>query len=224
MIFGIITHTVHKIKEGQIYAYEPYVREMNLWGKFVDEIIIVAPVSADEIISIDAFYNHSNIKVITIPNFDTTSIKNTFRSILVIPKICRSIYKVMKQVNHIHLRCPGNVGILGCIVQVFFPLKSKTAKYAGNWDPKSKQPIAYKLQKWILSNTLLSKKIKVLVYGEWLKQTKNIKSFFTASYHEYEIEEIAKKDLKTFFFIPTNKMIPIKIINKLPLVEFANPV
>ena len=101
----------------------------------------------------------------------------------------------MKQVNHIHLRCPGNVGLLGCIVQVFFPSKIKTAKYAGNWDPKSKQPIAYKLQKWILSNTLLSKKIKVLVYGEWLKQTKNIKSSFTASYHEYEIEEIAKKNL-----------------------------
>ena len=101
----------------------------------------------------------------------------------------------MKQVNHIHLRCPGNVGLLGCVVQVFFPSKIKTAKYAGNWDPKSKQPIAYKLQKWILENTFLSKKIKVLVYGEWLKQTKNIKSFFTASYHEYEIEEIAKKDL-----------------------------
>ncbi len=88
----------------------------------------------------------------------------------------------MKQVNHIHLRCPGNVGLLGCIVQVFFPSKIKTAKYAGNWDPKSKQPIAYKLQKWILSNTLLSKKIKVLVYGEWLKQTKNIKTIFRNFY------------------------------------------
>ena len=195
MIFGIITHTVHKIKEGQIYAYEPYVREMNLWGKFVDEIIVVAPVVNDEIKSIEIPYVHPRIKVIEIPNFDITSFINVFRSILVIPKICWSIYQVMQQVNHIHLRCPGNVGLLGCVVQVFFPSKIKTAKYAGNWDPKSKQPIAYKLQKWILSNTLLSKKIKVLVYGEWLKQTKNIKSFFTASYHEYEIEEIAKKDL-----------------------------
>ena len=115
------------------------------------------------------------------------------QSILVIPKICRSIYKVMKQVNHIHLRCPGNVGILGCIVQVFFPLKSKTAKYAGNWDPKSKQPITYRLQKWILRNTFLSKNIKVLVYGNWPKKSKNILPFFTASYQQHEIKEIAKK-------------------------------
>ena len=150
MIFGIITHTVHKIKEGQIYAYEPYVREMNLWGKFVDEIIIVAPVVNDEIKSIEIPYVHPRIKVIEIPNFDITSFINVFRSILVIPKICWSIYQAMKQVTHIHLRCPGNVGLLGCVVQVFFPSKIKTAKYAGNWDPKSKQPIAYKLQKWIL--------------------------------------------------------------------------
>jgi hypothetical protein len=27
---------------------------------------------------------------------------------------------------------------LGCIVSDFFPNKPKTAKYAGNWDPKSK--------------------------------------------------------------------------------------
>jgi glycosyltransferase involved in cell wall biosynthesis len=223
MIFGIITHAVHKIKNGQIYAYEPYVRELNLWGKYVDKIIIVAPVSVNEIRSIDASYSHSNIKVIAIPNFEITSIKNIIRSILIIPKICNNIYKVMKQVNHIHLRCPGNVGLLGCIVQVIFPLKSKTAKYAGNWDPKSKQPVAYKLQKWILSNTLLSKKIKVLVYGEWLKQTKNIKSFFTASYHEYEIEEIAKKDLNNTikllfvgaFSIGKQPLLSIRVTHKL---------
>lgn len=197
MIFGIITHAVHKIKDGQIYAYEPYVREMNLWGKYVDEIIIVAPVSVNEIRSIDASYSNSNIKVIAIPNFDITSIKNIIRSILVIPKICNSIYKVMKQVNHIHLRCPGNVGLLGCLIQVFFPSKIKTAKYAGNWDPESKQPLTYKFQKWILGNTFLSKNIKVLVYGEWLKQSKNILPFFTASYQKHEIEEIPKKDFNT---------------------------
>jgi len=163
----------------------------------MDEIIIVAPVSVNEIRSIDASYSNSNIKLIAIPNFDITSIKNIIRSILVIPKICDSIYKVMKQVNHIHLRCPGNIGLLGCIVQVFFPSKIKTAKYAGNWDPNSKQPLTYKLQKWILGNTLLSKNIKVLVYGKWPKHTKNSMPFFTASYHKHEIEEIAKKDLNS---------------------------
>ena len=197
MIFGIITHTVHKIKDGQIYAYEPYVREMNLWGKYVDKIFIVAPVSVDEIRSIDSNYENSDIKLIAIPNFDITSFQNIIRSILVIPKICHTIYLVMKKVNHIHLRCPGNVGLLGCVLQIFFPSKIKTAKYAGNWDPKSKQPISYRLQKWILGNTSLTKNIKVLVYGSWPNQSKNILPFFTASYQQNEIEELPKKDFNS---------------------------
>ncbi|ANW96296.1 glycosyl transferase [Wenyingzhuangia fucanilytica] len=195
MIFGIITHAVHKVKDGQIYAYEPYVREMNLWAKYVDEIIIVAPISNDEIERIEIAYHHPKIKVVSIPNFDITSFKNLIKSLLVIPKICWMIYKVMKQVDHIHLRCPGNIGLLGCLVQIFFPSKQKTAKYAGNWDPQSKQPVTYKFQKWLLGNSFLTKKIKVLVYGDWPNQSKNILPFFTASYYESEIEEIEEKDL-----------------------------
>ena len=102
----------------------------------------------------------------------------------------------MQKTNHIHLRCPGNIGLLGCFVQIVFPSKPKTAKYAGNWDPKSKQPVSYKIQKWILSNTFLTKKMKVLVYGNWPLQTKNITPFFTASYFQNEIEAVSKKDLK----------------------------
>lgn len=194
MIFGIITHAVHKIKDGRIYAYEPYVREMNLWAKYVDEIIILAPISNDEINNIEIAYQHDNIKIVEIPNFDITSIKNLLKSLFVIPKVCKQIYKVMKQSNHIHLRCPGNVGLLGCFVQIFFPTKPKTTKYAGNWDPKSKQPFSYRLQKSILSNTLLTKNIKVLVYGDWKQKSKNIIPFFTASYSENEISEIKIKN------------------------------
>ncbi|WP_373940760.1 hypothetical protein OEG92_12105 [Polaribacter sejongensis] len=97
MKFGIITHAVHKIKDGQIYGYEPYVREMNLWGKHVDEIIILAPITEEEITSIEIAYHHINVKVMPIPNFDITSVKNLLRSLLVIPKICCEIYKVMKR-------------------------------------------------------------------------------------------------------------------------------
>ena len=73
---------------------------------------------------------------------------------------------------------------MGCIVQIFFPRKSKTAKYAGDWDPNSKQPWSYKLQRWILSNTMLTRNMQVLVYGAWERSTSNIKPFFTASYTE----------------------------------------
>jgi glycosyltransferase involved in cell wall biosynthesis len=241
MKFAIITHAAHKIKGEAVFAYEPYVREMNLWIKYVDEVQIVAPISEDEVTSIESryeFYKHyseqgeaisSNekiatshtprndemeryseqgeaisskeqitssqasrndkkpIKLIKIQAFNVTTLKNGFKAILKIPKIFIQIYKAMNWADHIHLRCPGNIGLLGCFVQILFSSKPKTIKYAGNWDPKSEQPLSYRLQKWILSNLFLTRNAKVLVYGEWPNQTKNIVPFFTASYSEKEI-------------------------------------
>jgi glycosyltransferase involved in cell wall biosynthesis len=99
----------------------------------------------------------------------------------------------------------------------------KTAKYAGNWNPNTKAPISYRLQKSILRNTLLTRNIQVLVYGEWKSQTKNIKPFFTATYYENEKEAILSKSLdKTIkiLFIGTltkgkNPLYAIQMIEKL---------
>ena len=182
MKFAIITHVPH-IKDGNAYfSYGPYVREMNIWAKYVDELIVVAPLLKKEKNAIDCEYDHSNFKFTNIESFDVLSFKNTFGAVFKIPKICWKIFQAMKQADYIHLRCPGNIGLLGCLIQILFPNKSKTAKYAGNWDAKSKQPWTYKLQKWILSNKLLTRNMQVLVYGEWEGSSRNIKSFFTATY------------------------------------------
>jgi glycosyltransferase involved in cell wall biosynthesis len=174
----------------QRYAYAPYVREMNLWLKYVDQVCIVGPMSNDFDRNISLAYQHKDISISEVPAFSLIGLKEKLKTLKKLPKILSVIYSAMKQADHIHLRCPGNMGLLGCMVQIFFPKTPKTAKYAGNWDPEAKQPWSYNLQKWILSNTLLTKNMQVLVYGEWPNQTKNIKPFFTASYSKSEKEDI----------------------------------
>jgi glycosyltransferase involved in cell wall biosynthesis len=98
------------------------------------------------------------------------------------------------------------MGLLGCLVQILFPNKPKTAKYAGNWDLKAKQPLSYRIQKWLLSNTFLTKNMQVLVYGEWENSTRNIKPFFTASYFEKDKIEVSPRTLTgkiAFVFVGT---------------------
>ena len=70
MKFAIITHASHKRKENNIFSYEPYVREMNLWTSKAFEIKIVAPMAEDVITSIETCYNHKNIQIIPIVVFD----------------------------------------------------------------------------------------------------------------------------------------------------------
>ncbi len=223
MRFLVISHSKHKEEGDTLYGYTPYVREMNLWLKHVDKVEVVAPKTNDTISSIDTAYQQSNLYFNRIPFIEFTSFKKASLSLLNLPKIVFTIFKAIKRADHVHLRCPGNIGLLGCLVQVLFPRKIKTAKYAGNWNPKSKQPLSYRVQKWILSNTLLTRNIQVLVYGNWKNQTKNIKPFFTASFYNSEIEPLIRKeygDKLNFVFIGSlvkgkRPLLAIKIIEKL---------
>jgi glycosyltransferase involved in cell wall biosynthesis len=206
MKFTIFTHVPHCKADNLYYAYAPYVREMNIWGKNVDELVIVAPFSLGNKTAIDSSYSHQKIKFISVSNFDILSVKSILFTIFELPGLIWTIFKAMQSTDHIHLRCPGNIGLLACIVQMVFPNKSKTAKYAGNWDPESNQPWTYQLQQWILSNTFLTRNMHVLVYGEWEGMTTNIKPFFTATYTENEVATVTEKELKglvNFIFVGT---------------------
>mgnify|MGYP000905348377 CR=1 FL=1 len=187
MKFVIITHVVHKKIGNTCYAYGPYIREMNIWLKYAGNLILIAPV--DQYSSPEAnelpYATHS-LELLRIPQFEITRFSSILRTLLYLPLVITQIVRGIRSADHIHIRCPGNVGLIGCLVQIFFPRKRKTAKYAGNWDWASKQPWSYRLQQRILRNTFLTRNMTALVYGEWSDKTRNIKPFFTASFSENE--------------------------------------
>lgn len=207
MKFLIITYINHEEIESEYYSYEPYIREMNIWLKYVQNVEIVAPHPLRKFNDLKRnsnsgeAYHHSKLNFTSIPSFDVLSIGSILTSLFKIPWIFFQIIGSMKRTEHIHLRCPGNISFIACIAQIFFPKKSKTAKYAGNWDSNSIQPRSYRIQKWILSNTFLTRNMKVLIYGQWPNQTKNILPFFTASFSESEKMTINKDFSSPFNFI-----------------------
>lgn len=207
MKFCVITHVEHVQYNSEYFAYAPYVNEMNIWFRNVEEVNIVAPISNCEFLNpIDQKYQVNKITFSEIKPLHLKSFKFFLNLFLSLPYNFIKIYRACKKADHIHLRCPGNIGLIGCIVQIFFPSKPKTAKYAGNWDPQSNQPLSYKLQKFILSNTFLTKNIQVLVYGDWPFQSKNIKPFFTATYSDNQCENINPRKLEStikFMFVGT---------------------
>ncbi|GAA4942909.1 glycosyltransferase [Algibacter agarivorans] len=223
MRFLIISHTPHKQEANALFAYAPYVREMNLWLKYVDEVEVVAPKINNPTTNLEVCYERSDIILNKIPSIAFTSIKKSLVSTIQIPIILISIFNACKRADHIHLRCPGNIGLLGCLIQIFFPKKIKTAKYAGNWDSKSKQPLSYRFQKAILRNTFFSKNMTVLVYGFWENQSKNIIPFFTATFKNKDIITPSERDYDNklrFVFIGSlvngkNPLLAIKIVESL---------
>ncbi|MCB7481312.1 glycosyltransferase [Gramella sp. ASW11-100T] len=172
---------------------------MELWFDHVEQVAIASPTTYPEKILLSDF--NTPIKLFKLPFFSFKNIWEICKSFLLLPIIFSQIFRSFIWADHVHIRCPGNVGLLACIVQIFFPGKPKSVKYAGNWDPKSKQPWSYNLQKWILGNSFLTRNIKVLVYGNWSNQGENIIPFFTASYSDSEKIEINKDFSPPYRFI-----------------------
>jgi glycosyltransferase involved in cell wall biosynthesis len=191
---------------GSYFAYSPYVKELEIWAKYSDEISFFCPTWKEEKGLLISKIQFPIKKMFIAKEFNAKTFLNFIRAFQYSFLNFYKIFQSMVWAEHIHLRCPGNIGLMGCIVQIFFPSKPKTAKYAGNWDPKSKQPLSYRLQKWILSNTFLTKNMQVLVYGEWENSTNNIKPFFTASYFEKDKIDVEPRELQgkiSFVFVGT---------------------
>jgi glycosyltransferase involved in cell wall biosynthesis len=224
MRFLIVSNAPIVLKGNESFAYAPYLKEMDIWAKYSDEIAFSCPQWKSEKGLLISKISFKINRKFWLYDFDIKSIKSIVKSIVIIPLNTIILFRAFLWADHIHLRCPGNVGLLACFIQILFPHKKKTAKYAGNWDPKARQPWSYRLQKWILSNTFLTKNMQVLVYGEWPNQTKNIKSFFTASYSVNDFEEIVEKrnlaDKINFLFVGTlssgkRPIYAVKLIEKL---------
>ncbi len=202
MTFTVFTHVSHIKHENKLYAYRPYVTEMNLWFTYFDAVRVVAPRSSANISPLDAPYEHDNVTLVEIKSFDFKTFSHICAALLSVPITFLVILNEFRKQSHFHLRCPGNVGLLACLAQIFFPRKRKTAKYAGNWDAKSKQPRTYKWQRSILNSTFWSKNMQVLAYGEWPDNSENIVPFFTATYSETEAKGLVEaRNQNTIEFI-----------------------
>ncbi|PZX14284.1 glycosyltransferase involved in cell wall biosynthesis [Breznakibacter xylanolyticus] len=206
--FLVVSYAIHKQKDGRVYSYAPYVREMNIWLKHADLVRVVAPFLQDAPDPLDMAYVHPQFEFVGVKPIDLTSLKTTICSVWFLPKIIWVLLCQMYWADHIHLRCPGNMGLIGLMVQVFFPKKNKTVKYANNWDPRSRQPLSYRIQKKMLRNSWLTRRCKVLVYGDWREKSRNIIPFYTASYTEADgydvpIRSASRDDVLQLLFVGT---------------------
>lgn len=210
MKFLIVTHLIHtKSDDGKIYGYGPYIREMNVWLKYVDAVKIVSPLlKSNNIDPIETPYEFNTISFSEVPALDFTSLTKKIRSSILLPWILIKTIFAMFWADHIHIRCPGNMGLVGMACQILFPFKTKTIKYAGNWEDYPNEHLTYKIQKRLIRNTILTHKAKAIIYGEWPDFTRNCVSFFTASYsinqaNNQAVEKAIGADTINLLFVGT---------------------
>ena len=91
-------------------------------------------------------------------------------------QVWRLACPAMREADAIHVRCPGNLGLLGAILAPKFS-ERLVAKYAGQWSGFPGEPWSSRLQRQLLATRFSG---PVTVYGRWPDQPAHIVPFFTS--------------------------------------------
>jgi glycosyltransferase involved in cell wall biosynthesis len=85
--------------------------------------------------------------------------------------------RAMLRADAIHVRCPGNLGLLGVLLAPLFG-RPLVAKYAAQWNAARNEPWSARLQKIVLRSRWW--RGPVTVYGRWPNQPAHVIPFFTS--------------------------------------------
>jgi hypothetical protein len=146
---AVVTHVVHHVHEGRVWAYAPYARELDLWAALFPTLVLVAPVRHGVPPGDCAPLDARNLVLRPMPESGGVSWRAKGRQLVRAPWLAWRLWRQLAGVDAVHVRCPGNIGLLGVLVA---PLRSRrlVAKYAGQWAGYPGEPRTVRLQRQLL--------------------------------------------------------------------------
>jgi glycosyltransferase involved in cell wall biosynthesis len=172
----VVSHVVHYERGGQIYAYGPYAREIDIWADLFPRLAIAAPVRSEDPPGDCIPFTCCNIELIPQRETGGTSVSAKTRQILAVPSLLFGLGRAMASADAIHVRCPGNLGLLGVILAPLFS-RYLVAKYASQWTGPA-ETWTVSLQRVLLRSQWW--RGPVTVYGDWPNQPAHVVPFFTS--------------------------------------------
>lgn len=173
----IISHVAHYVHEGRLYAYGPYAREIDVWADLFENVVIAAP-SKNRTPPTDCLpFSRANISIRPQRESGGERVAAKIRQLLILPLIICDLMRAMRVANAIHVRCPGNLGLLGLVLSPLFS-RHLVAKYAGQWNGYPGEGWTIRLQRRLLKSRWW--RGPVTVYGQWPDQPSHVIPFFTS--------------------------------------------
>ncbi len=181
----IVSHVLHYRHGGVIHAYAPYAREIEIWADLFPEVAIAAPCEDGPPPGDAAKIDRPNVRMDPQPRAGGDSVGAKLRQLAMLPWMIWTLAAAIRRSDAVHVRCPGNLGILGVVLA---PLLSRRiiAKYAGQWTGFPGEAWTVGLQRRILGSRWW--RGPVTVYGSWPGQPPWIVPFFTSVLDRGQVE------------------------------------
>ena len=180
----IVSAAIHYEFDGRLCGYGPYAREIDIWADLFDEVVITAPCRKQEPPGDYTAFTRTNISILPQKEVGGNSIRAKLRLLASTPELVCGLGWEMRRADAIHVRCPGNLGLLGAILAPLFT-RYLVAKYAGQWNCQT-EVWTVRLQQSILRSRWW--RGPVTVYGVWPNQPAHVVPFFTSVLSEKQLE------------------------------------
>lgn len=177
MRLAVVSHVVHYRHADQWFAYGPYVREIDIWADLFSRVVIASPLRHERPPDDAVAFSRPNIEVVGQRETGGDSWTAKALQAASLPLLVADLIPVLSRADAVHVRCPGNLGLLGAALAPLFT-RNLIAKYAGQWNGYQSESATIRLQRAILRSRWWAG--PVTVYGEWPNQPAHIVPFFTS--------------------------------------------
>jgi glycosyltransferase involved in cell wall biosynthesis len=201
----IVSHVVHYKSSGHLYAYAPYAREIQIWADMFDEVLIAAPCREQEPPGDCALLDRNNFSIAPQRELGGEALADKVKLLFSLPAVSWELARSIRQGDAVHVRCPGNLGLIGSILAPMFS-KYLVAKFAGQWSSNPGESWSVRLQRAVLRSRWWHG--PVTVYGRWPGQPSHVVPFFSAALSEEQmgraekaIERRRPSELRNILFV-----------------------
>jgi glycosyltransferase involved in cell wall biosynthesis len=175
----VFTSVVHYRYQNQIWAYGPYVRELEVWCDLCNTLEIAAAYREEAPLGDALPIRRENVTLTRIAETGGSSLLAKLYQIIFLPIIVWQLILCLRRADAVHVRCPGNLGLLGVVLAPLFS-RRLIAKYAGQWTGYPGEALTYRWQRAILSSHWWG--APVTVYGQWPHQPPHVIPFFSTAF------------------------------------------
>jgi glycosyltransferase involved in cell wall biosynthesis len=173
----VVSHVLHYRHEGKLCAYGPYAREIDIWADLFPELVIAAPCRDAKPPGDWVAFTRRNISIAPQREAGGDDWRAKAKQVVMLPLLLWELSRVMRSADAIHVRCPGNLGVLGVLLAPLFT-RRLVAKYAGQWNGYQDERFALRLQRNVLRSRWWHG--PVTVYGQWPDEPAHVIPFFTS--------------------------------------------
>ncbi|MCP4658257.1 MAG: glycosyltransferase [bacterium] len=172
----IVSHVPHFTSSSSIFAYAPYAREIDIWADLFPSVTIAAPRRNGPPAKDTAALTRPNVRLAPQPETGGTKWHQKLWQLVMLPVLVLSLSRALWRADAVHVRCPGNLGLVGVVLAPLFS-RRLVAKYAGQWTSFPGEPWSFRLQRFLLRSRWW--RGPVTVYGDWPDQPEHVLAFFT---------------------------------------------